>query len=410
MSTAPALETLPRSDLVEPQPIAKKRVVVAMSGGVDSSVVAAIMKDAGHDVIGMTMQLYDHGEAVGKKGACCAGQDIRDARMVADILDIPHYVLDYETRFKDAVIDKFADSYIAGETPIPCVLCNSQVKFADLLQTALDLDADALATGHYISRRETESGPQLYRALDASRDQSYFLFTTTPKQLDQLWFPLGDMPKARVRELAEHYQLPVAAKSDSQDICFVPNGKYGDVIAKLRPDALKSGDIVHVDGRVLGQHEGIIHFTIGQRRGLGVADGAPLYVLKLEAATRRVIVGPRDCLQTTAVKLRDVNWLGDGPLVDIPADGLDIFARVRSTRPPRPARLYAATPGDVGDDAGDKATAGTQEQVAVVELSEPEDGVSPGQACVFYEDGSDRSRILGGGWINGTTTVHERSA
>ncbi|MEL7049816.1 MAG: tRNA 2-thiouridine(34) synthase MnmA, partial [Pseudomonadota bacterium] len=257
-----------------------KRVVVAMSGGVDSSVVAALMKDAGHEVIGMTMQLYDHGSAVGKKGACCAGQDIYDARAVADIIGIPHYVLDYEQRFKSSVIDAFADSYIAGETPIPCVMCNSHVKFVDLLNTAMELGADALATGHYIARREGPNGPELVRAADADRDQSYFLFTTTPEQLQKLWFPLGDLPKARVRELAEHYNLPVAAKSDSQDICFVPAGKYGDVIAKLRPDAMTPGDIVHVDGRVLGRHEGIVRYTIGQRRGLGVADGDPLYVAR----------------------------------------------------------------------------------------------------------------------------------
>ncbi|MEO1206586.1 MAG: tRNA 2-thiouridine(34) synthase MnmA [Pseudomonadota bacterium] len=370
----------------------RKRVVVAMSGGVDSSVVAALMKEAGHEVIGMTMQLYDHGSAVGKKGACCAGQDIHDAQAVADLIGIPHYVLDYEQRFKSSVIDAFADSYIAGETPIPCVLCNSHVKFADLLNTAMELGADALATGHYIARRDGAGGPELLRAQDADRDQSYFLFTTTPTQLDKLWFPLGDMPKARVRELAERYKLPVASKSDSQDICFVPSGKYGDVIAKLRPDAMTAGDIVHVDGRVLGRHDGIVHYTIGQRRGLGVADGAPLYVVKLDRYAHRVIVGPRECLETSTILLRDINWLGDGAFSDLPVEGVEIHARVRSTRPPKPATLYPGTrePGD-----GPR-----------VQLHAPEDGLAAGQACVFYADGGVRSRVLGGGWIAGTVSAH----
>lgn len=377
--------------------VERKRVVVAMSGGVDSSVVAAMMKEAGHEVIGMTLQLYDHGTAVGKKGACCAGQDIHDARAVADLLDIPHYVLDYETRFKERVIDAFAASYIAGETPIPCVLCNSQVKFADLLETAMELGADALATGHYIARREGADGPELARAADGDRDQSYFLFTTTRPQLDKIWFPLGDMPKSAVRELAERFQLPVAAKSDSQDICFVPNGKYGDVIAKLRPDALEDGDIVHVDGRVLGQHKGIVHYTIGQRRGLGVADGAALYVVKIEPETKRVIVGPRASLETSSVVLRDINWIGPGDLTNLPIEGVEIYARVRSTRPPKPATLYVTAAADGAETS------------ARVELHEPEDGLAAGQACVFYADGSERSRVLGGGWIAGTSNTASRT-
>lgn len=372
----------------------RKRVVVAMSGGVDSSVVAALMKEAGHEVIGITLQLYDHGAAVGKKGACCAGQDIHDARAVAELIGIPHYVLDYESRFRDRVIDAFADSYLMGETPIPCVLCNSEVKFADLLQTALDLGADALATGHYIARRAGPGGPELVRAADAERDQSYFLFTTTRAQLDKIWFPLGDLPKAEVRRIAERLGLPVAAKSDSQDICFVPAGKYGDLIAKLRPDAMAPGDIVHIDGRVLGQHQGIVNYTIGQRRGLGVADGAPLFVVKLDPATRTVLVGPRSCLETTEIELRDVNWLGDGAFEDLPEDGIEILARVRSTRAPGPARLFK--PGGDGTPAR-------------VVLHGAEDGLAAGQACVFYEDGGPRSRVLGGGWIARTTSAYEAS-
>lgn len=370
----------------------RKRVVVAMSGGVDSSVVAALMKEAGHEVIGMTLQLYDHGAAVGKKGACCAGQDIHDARAVADLIGIPHYVLDYEARFRDRVIDAFADSYLAGETPIPCVLCNSEVKFADLLQTALDLGADALATGHYIARRDGPNGPELARAADAERDQSYFLFNTTRDQLERIWFPLGDMPKAEVREMAERFGLPVAAKSDSQDICFVPSGKYGDLIAKLRPEAMAPGDIVHVDGRVLGQHQGIVNFTIGQRRGLGVADGAPLFVVKLDPANRTVLVGPRACLETTDIELRDVNWLGDGAFADLPDEGLEILARVRSTRPPGPATLFKPV---------------LRGGPARVLLHQAEDGLAAGQACVFYEDDGPRSRVLGGGWIARTTSAYE---
>lgn len=356
-----------------------------MSGGVDSSVVAALLKRAGHDVIGITLQLYDHGEATARKGACCAGQDIHDARRVAEALQIPHYVLDYEERFKRAVIDAFADSYVAGETPIPCVNCNTQIKFKDLLETATELGADVLATGHYIRRREGEHGPVLARAEDASRDQSYFLFSTTREQLGKLWFPLGDLPKSQVRELARELGLIVADKPDSQDICFVPSGSYADIIERLKPEALTPGNIVHIDGRVLGAHNGIVHYTIGQRRGLGIASGEPLYVVRLNAEKNEVVVGPREALATRTVNLRDVNWLGDEPLGATARDGLEIHARVRSTQAPAPAVLHAGEDGSV-----------------TVVLHEAASGIATGQACVFYSDGSGQARILGGGWIDGT--------
>ena len=290
------------------------RVVVAMSGGVDSSVTAALVKEAGYEAVGITLQLYDHGAAVGRKGACCAGQDIHDARRVADRLGIPHYVLDYESRFRAAVMDDFADSYLKGETPIPCVRCNQRVKFRDLLETARELGAAALATGHYVRRVDGAGGPELHRAADPARDQSYFLFATTRAQLDFLRFPLGGLPKAETRALAQRLDLPVAAKPDSQDICFVPNGSYARVVERLRPGALEPGEIVHVDGRVLGRHEGIIHFTVGQRRGIGIADaqggGEPLYVVRLDAARKRVVVGPKPALAIAGMSLREVNWLG----------------------------------------------------------------------------------------------------
>jgi tRNA-uridine 2-sulfurtransferase len=357
------------------------RVVVAMSGGVDSSVVAGLLAREGYDVVGVTLQLYDHGAAVHRAGACCAGQDIDDARRVAETLGIPHYVLDYERRFRDAVINPFAESYAAGETPIPCVACNQTVKFADLLQTARDLGAAALATGHYIRSRPNGAHRALYRPVDADRDQSYFLFATTQEQVDYVRFPLGGMSKPEVRRAAEEMGLSIAAKADSQDICFVPQGRYSDVIAKLKPDAAEPGEIVHMDGRVLGRHEGILRYTIGQRRGIGVATGDPLYVVHLDAGRARVVVGPREALETRRVYLRDVNWLGDGGLDELPDDGIDLFAKVRSTRPPRPARLHADARG------------------VWVELADGEAGVAPGQACALYTDDGNEARVLGGGFI-----------
>jgi len=363
------------------KPPSETRVVVAMSGGVDSSVVAAMLAEEGYDVVGVTLQLYDHGAALAKKGACCAGLDIHDARRVAEEMGFPHYVLDYENIFKDAVIDEFADSYLAGATPVPCIRCNERVKFKDLLETARDLDADCMATGHYIQRKMGEAGPELHSAADANRDQSYFLFSTTPEQLDYLRFPLGHLAsKAETRALAAKYGLAVADKPDSQDICFVPNGNYASVIEKLRPGAAEPGEIVHADGRVLGTHDGVIHYTIGQRRGLGIGGlSEPLYVVKLDVDTRRVVVGPKEMLATRTIPVREINWLGDGAF-----DGAaehHVLVKVRSTRPPREAviRPRSAT-------------------TAEVELLTPEEGVSPGQACVFYAP--DSSRILGGGWIH----------
>lgn len=356
------------------------RVVVAMSGGVDSSVVAAHLAEAGYDVVGVTLQLYDHGAALARKGACCAGRDIHDARRVAETMGFPHYVLDYENMFRAAVIDEFADAYLAGATPVPCIRCNERVKFRDLLATARDLDADCMATGHYIQRRIGAGGPELHRAADANRDQSYFLFSTTAEQLAYLRFPLGGLAsKAETRALAARYGLLVADKPDSQDICFVPNGNYAAVIEKLRPGAADPGEIVDMAGRVLGHHGGIIHYTVGQRRGLGIGGlGDPLYVVRLDPATRQVIVGPKEALSTRTIPLKDVNWLGDAPFASRAEWPVEV--KVRSTRPPCPAILRPQGP------AG-----------AEVELLSPEDGVSPGQACVFYAAGD--SRVLGGGWI-----------
>jgi tRNA-specific 2-thiouridylase len=353
-----------------------------MSGGVDSSATAALLKSEGYDVVGITLQLYDHGAATHRKGACCAGQDIHDARDVAARIGIPHYVLDYESRFRESVIESFADSYASGQTPVPCIECNRSVKFHDLLKTARELGASALATGHYVaSRRKDDGSRALLCAADTDRDQSYFLFATTQEQLDYLRFPLGDMTKAETRELARRFGLAVADKHDSQDICFVPTGRYTDIIGRLRPNALEPGDIVDLDGNVIGRHQGIVHFTVGQRKGLGIASGVPLYVLKLDAATRRVVVGPREALRMDRIVLRDINWIGDGPLDRAVGSGLEIFVRVRSTRAPQPAWLREVNGG------------------YEVELVAGEEGVSPGQACVFYDAPSGQARVLGGGFI-----------
>jgi tRNA-specific 2-thiouridylase len=361
------------------KPPKETRVVAAMSGGVDSSVVAGLLASEGYDVVGVTLQLYDHGAATRKKGACCAGQDIHDAKRVAEQIGIAHYVLDYEERFRRAVMDDFAASYARGETPIPCVRCNERVKFGDLLTLTRELGADALATGHYVRRMSGASGPELHRAQDDSRDQSYFLFATTREQLAMLRFPLGDMSKATVRDIATELGLRIANKPDSQDICFVPQGRYSDVVKRLRPDAAEPGEIVDSEGRVLGTHPGIIHFTVGQRKGLGLAGNEePLFVVRLDAQTRRVVVGPREKLRTRKIKLAHVNWLSDGA-----AETVACRVKVRSTR--------GATPAHVSPLAGSGAE---------VELIGGEDAVAPGQACVFYEENG--TRVLGGGWITKT--------
>ena len=363
------------------------RVVAAMSGGVDSTVTAALLKRAGYDVVGVTLQLYDHGAAIHKKGACCAGQDIHDARLAAERMGAPHYVLDYESRFKEAVMEDFADAYLRGETPIPCIRCNQTVKFRDLLDIARELGAEALATGHYVKRAVGQAGPELHRAADPGRDQSYFLFATTRQQLDYLRFPLGGMPKSEVRKVAAELGLKVADKPDSQDICFVPEGRYTTIVDKLRPQGAVPGDIVHLDGRVLGRHEGITRYTVGQRRGLNVAVGEPLFVVRLDAGRREVIVGPREALLTHSLGLKETNWLGDQPSLEAAAAaGIPVLTRVRSTRPPAPARLVM------------------QGGAPAVVFDQPEEGVSPGQACVLY-DRVDESRVLGGGFISGTVAA-----
>jgi tRNA-specific 2-thiouridylase len=399
---------------------------------VDSSVVAAMLARQGYDVVGVTLQLYDHGAAVNKPGACCAGQDIHDARRVADTIGFPHYVLDYESRFRHAVMEDFADTYLAGATPIPCVRCNQTVKFKDLKRVAQDLGADCLATGHYVQRLEGADGPELHRAADASRDQTYFLFATTRDQLDYLRFPLGGLPKSETRALAAELGLKVAEKPDSQDICFVPAGKYQTVVEKLRPGSIEPGDIVHIDGRVMGRHNGIINFTVGQRRGLGVATGEPLFVVKLDAANKRVIVGPRESLGVSRITRKDVKWIGEHVASEEALNGRPILVRVRSTRPPVPAKLYihppplagevaseasgrgaspsarkttlinkhaADTPPSVSRSALDSSPASGGAQWSVL-LDVPEEGVAPGQAAVFYDPGA--TRVLGGGWIAAT--------
>jgi tRNA-specific 2-thiouridylase len=358
------------------------RVVVAMSGGVDSSCAAGLVREAGYETVGITLQLYDHGAATHRRGACCAGADIHDARRVAAMLNIPHYVLDYEARFRAAVIDDFAASYLRGETPVPCVRCNQTVKFEDLIGQARALGASALVTGHYVASRARGNGSShrdLLTAADQERDQSYFLYATTQAQLDYLRFPLAFLDKSETRSIAASLGLAVAAKPDSQDICFVPDGRYRDLVRRLRPDALRPGDLVHVDGRVLGRHDGISNFTVGQRRGLGVADGEPLYVVRLEADSGRVIVGPRAALRCARIRLMAVNWLGAGDMAE--ADGAQVYVRIRSTRPPARAMLRIVN-GEVS-----------------VILDEDEFGVAPGQACVFYERRGPGARVLGGGII-----------
>ena len=353
---------------------ADHRIVVAMSGGVDSSVAAALLVERGFEVVGVTLQLYDHGAAIGRKGACCAGQDIGDARRVAERLGIPHYVLDYESRFRKEVIEDFAEAYRRGETPIPCIRCNQRVKFRDLLGTARDLDASALATGHYVRRLIGPDGPELHRARDAARDQSYFLFATTRAELDFLRFPLGELAKGETRAMARRFGLAVADKPDSQDICFVPQGSYVRLVEQLRPEAGRPGDIVDMAGRVLGHHRGIAHFTVGQRKGLGIAAAEPLHVLRLDPKERRVVVGPRAALAETRLSLGEVNWLGPSA-----TPGMEVGAKLRSTQLPVGARFF---PGGTNGDA-------------VLVLDAPAGAVAPGQAAVLY----DGERVLGGGWI-----------
>jgi tRNA-specific 2-thiouridylase len=352
---------------------APKTIVVAMSGGVDSSTVAAMLHEQGHNVIGITLQLYDHGMVLQKKGACCAGQDIYDAKMVASKLGFPHYVLDYESTFRQSVIDDFVDSYTNGETPLPCVRCNQSVKFKDLLKVAKELGADALATGHYVRRIEADSGPELHCGVDKNKDQSYFLFSTTNQQLSYLQFPLGEFSKDETRSLAQKYGLEIANKPDSQDICFVPDGNYRDLIKKIKPDAAKSGKFVHVDGYELGEHEGIVGYTVGQRRGLGIAHGEPIYVTRIDPVTNTVYLGPESALLKSSFILKDVNWLGDST----PRD-LEVKVKIRSASPGSLARITMRN-----------------DQTMEVSLFEREKAVTPGQACVLY----DGSRVLGGGWI-----------
>lgn len=365
------------------KPPSQLRVVVAMSGGVDSSVCAAWLARQGYQVIGVTLQLYDHGMAVQKTKACCAGQDIYDARQVAQTFGFAHYVLDYESRFKAEVIENFAQEYMRGHTPIPCVRCNQTVKFEDLLLVARELAADCLVTGHYIRRIQGVYGVELHRGRDSGKDQSYFLFATTRAQLEFLRFPLGDMDKTQTRALGLELGVPVAEKPDSQDICFVPEGRYTDVITRLHPEAAKPGKIVHVDGRELGQHRGIIYYTVGQRRGLGLSNGSgdePLFVVRLDASRRIVVVGPREALKRQYIRLSSINWIGDGELGP-QLDGQPVWVKLRSTQIPVPARFKF------------------QQDEIMIELDQAAEAVTPGQACVFYTPSTGCQRLLGGGWI-----------
>lgn len=358
-----------KSDL----PKSQTRVVVAMSGGVDSSVVAAMLHEEGYQVIGITLQLYNHGEMTHKKKACCAGQDIYDAKNVANRLKIPHYVLDYESKFKQAVINDFIDSYVRGETPLPCVRCNQSVKFHDLLKMAKELGAHALATGHYVRKLEGSNGAELHSGLDVQKDQSYFLFATTKQQLEFLHFPLGSYTKSQTRKLAEDFGLEISDKPDSQDICFVPEGNYRDVINKIRPEAASKGKILHIDGFELGEHEGIINYTIGQRRKTGISFNEPLYVTKIDSENKIVYLGPESALESTSFIIHGVNWLGDDVL-----DQTEVKVKIRSTRPSALAKISRL-----------------ENDQMMVKLLSPEKAVTPGQACVIY----DNERMLGGGWI-----------
>lgn len=354
----------------------KKKIVVAMSGGVDSSTVAALLHAQGHEVIGITLQLYDHGIALEKKGACCAGQDIYDAQMAAEKIRIPHYVLNYESIFKQSVIEDFADSYLRGETPIPCVRCNQKVKFKDLFKVAKDLGADSLATGHYVRKIVADSKAHMYKGVDHSKDQSYFLFATTQEQLDFLEFPLGNLKKEETRALAKEFGLEIADKPDSQDICFVPNGNYAKVIEKLRPEAFSIGEVIDKFGNVLGYHNGIVNYTIGQRRGLGISNGQPLYVIKIKPESNQVVVGFKEDLNAAWFKVSEINWLGDEEVISDAK--VECMVKLRSTHKGINATVHFL-----------------DKQNAKVELSEPHAAVTPGQACVMYQG----ERMIGGGWI-----------